>query len=78
MRTVSRIIHERDKIARDYTKPRRSTLRPPICEITEATFSSECFLVANQTLAAYSLVVEGSIARKSEASPCVVNSKTKC
>ena len=78
MRAVSRIVRERDKIARNYVKPRHSTPRPPICEITEATFSSERFLVANQTLAAYSLVAEGSIARKSEASPCVVHSKAKC
>ena len=65
--------------SREITRRRaRSTPRPPIRAITEATFSSELLLVANQTLAAYSLVDEGSIARKSEASPCVVHSKAKC
>ena len=33
--------------------------------------------MANQTLAAYSLVAEGLIARKSEASPCVVRMLTR-
>ena len=75
---VSCIVHKRDKIARDYAKPCRSTPRPPICEITEVTFSSERLLMANQTLAAYSLVAEGSIAYKSEACPCVVHSNTRC
>ena len=65
--------------SREITRRRaRSTPRPPIRAITEATFSSELLLVANQTLAAYSLVDDGSIARKSEASPCVVHSKAKC
>ena len=54
VRAVSRIVCKRDKITRDYVKTRRSTPRPPICAITEAMFLSELFLVANQTLAAYS------------------------
>ena len=79
VRAVSRRVCERGKIARDYVKTRPLYApRPPIRAITEATFSSELLLVANQTLAAYSLVDEGSIARKSEASPCVVHSKAKC
>ena len=60
VRAVSRIVCESDKIARDYTKTRRSTPRPRACEITEATFSSESLVMANQTLSAYSLVAEGS------------------
>ena len=38
----------------------------PTYVITKGTFSSEHFLVANKTLAAYSLVAEGLIAHKSE------------
>ena len=46
VRVVSRIVRESDKIARDYTNARRSTPRLRACKITEATFSSECLLVA--------------------------------
>ena len=78
MRAITRRVREGNKIARDYAKTRRSMPHPRACKITEATFSSECLLMTNQTLAAYSLVAEGSIARKSEASPCVFRSKAKC
>ena len=66
---ITRRVREGDKNARDYAKMHRSMPRPRACEITEATFSNECLLMANQTLAAYSLVAEGSIALKSLASP---------
>ena len=74
MHAISRIHTARVTKLREIK--RKSTVlytpHPPMCKITEVMLSSEHFLVLNQILTAYSLVVEDTTAHKSEASPCAI------